>query len=336
MIIDLPSFLRAERPFWAELEGLLKKMEEDAGFRPGLDEAQRFHYLYQRASADLGQISTFSVEPATRLYLEALVARAYGEIHEVRGRPGRVRPVFWFLNVFPVVFRRRIGAFWLSLGLTLLGVGFGAAALVLDPSSKPSLLPFAHLQGKPSERVAWEEGATGDRLEGRKGEFSGTLMTHNIQVSILALGLGMSAGVGTIILLFYNGVILGAVSADYIMDGQGAFLGGWLLPHGSIEIPAILIAGQAAFVLARALIGTGESVALPERLRRAGPDLMVLAYGVAVMLVWAGIIEAFFSQYHEPVLPYVLKITFGLVELCALAFLLARGGSKPGAGEGRA
>jgi uncharacterized membrane protein SpoIIM required for sporulation len=291
-----------------------------------LDEVQRFHYLYQRASADLGQINTFSAEPATRHYLETLVARAYGEIHETRRRRPRVRLVFWFLSLFPIVFRRHLAAFWLSLGLTVLGSAFGAWAVAADPDSKAVILPFAHLQGRPSERVAWEEQRNEDRMSGRKAGFSAMLMTHNIQVSILALALGMTCGIGTILLLFYNGVILGAVSADYFLDGQGAFLCGWLLPHGSIEIPAILIAGQAAFVLARALIGTGESQAMSERLRRAGPDLVVLIFGVGVMLVWAGIIEAFFSQYHEPVLPYALKIAFGAAELAGLFLLLARGG----------
>ena len=44
--------------------------------------------------------------------------------------------------------------------------------------------------------------------------------------------------------------ILGAVAVDYVADGQTRFLLGWLLPHGAIEIPAILIAGQAGLVLA--------------------------------------------------------------------------------------
>ena len=70
---------------------------------------------------------------------------------------------------------------------------------------------------------------------------------------------GITWGAGTLILLFYNGVILGAVAADYIAGGQGVFLAGWLLPHGSIEIPAILLGGQAGFILAGALIGWGEN-----------------------------------------------------------------------------
>ena len=50
--------------------------------------------------------------------------------------------------------------------------------------------------------------------------------------------------------------------------------------------------------------------------------------GVALMLVWAGIIEAFFSQYHEPVLPYEIKIGFGVLELILLALFLGKSGAR--------
>jgi hypothetical protein len=49
---------------------------------------------------------------------------------------------------------------------------------------------------------------------------------------------------------------------------------------------------------------------------------------VALMLVWAGIIEAFFSQYHEPVMPYQIKIAFGFFELTILTLFLGRAGRK--------
>jgi hypothetical protein len=55
-------------------------------------------------------------------------------------------------------------------------------------------------------------------------------------------------------------------------------------------------------------------------------DLTTLIGGVALMLVWAGIVEAFFSQHHEPVLPYSVKIAFGVVELCLLVLFLGRSG----------
>jgi uncharacterized membrane protein SpoIIM required for sporulation len=202
---------------------------------------------------------------------------------------------------------------------------------VMDPDAKAVLMPFSHLQMDPSERVAQEEkdgAGEKDRLKGKKTTFSAFLMTHNTRVSILVLALGMSWGIGTCLLLFSNGVMLGAVAADYIVHSQSAFLMGWLLPHGVVEIPAILIAGQAGLVLAGALIGRQSALPMGERIRKVGTDIVHLIGGVAVLLVWAGIVEAFFSQYHEPVLPYSLKIAFGLVEFCLVgAFLVYAGRS---------
>jgi len=154
------------------------------------------------------------------------------------------------------------------------------------------------------------------------------LMTHNIRVSIACLALGMTWGIGTSILLFYNGVTLGAVAFDYAEAGQVKFLLGWLLPHGAVEIPAILIAGQAGLVLASALIGWGDRTSLKSRLRTILPDVGALVGGVAALMAWAGFIEAFLSQYHEPVLPYALKIGFGLLEGSFLALFLAKSGTR--------
>jgi uncharacterized membrane protein SpoIIM required for sporulation len=97
------------------------------------------------------------------------------------------------------------------------------------------------------------------------------------------------------------------------------------MPHGVIEIPAVLIAGQAGFVLGAALIGRKSRAPFAVRLKNVSADVMTLIGGVAVMLVWAGIVESFFSQHHQPVLPYALKITFGCAELALLAWLLSRG-----------
>jgi len=49
---------------------------------------------------------------------------------------------------------------------------------------------------------------------------------------------------------------------------------------------------------------------------------------VALMLVWAGIVEAFLSQYHEPLIPYEAKIGFGMLELILLILFLAKSGSR--------
>ena len=76
------------------------------------------------------------------------------------------------------------------------------------------------------------------------------------------------------------------------------------------------------------MIGWGRRKSLRQRLREVTPDLATLMFGAAVLLVWAGVVESFLSQYHEPVVPYAWKIGFGVVELGALSFFLARAGLK--------
>jgi uncharacterized membrane protein SpoIIM required for sporulation len=328
MIIDLQKFITEERSYWSELERELERFEAKPETRLSLRQLERVHYLYQRASADLAKIATFSAEPNTRLYLESLVGRAFGEIHETREKPHRLRPLYWFFTIFPQTFRKHIRAFWISLVAIMVGAAFGGFAVMIDSSAKQTLLPFAHLQENPSERVKKEEGVVTDHLKGAKTSFSSFLMTHNTRVAILTLALGMTWGIGTLMMLFYNGVTLGAVAVDYVLAGETPFLLGWLMPHGVIEIPAILLAGQAGIVLAGALIGWGKPISLRMRLRKISKDLASLIFGVALMLVWAGIVEAFFSQYHAPVLPYSIKIAFGAFELIILALFLGRAGRK--------
>jgi uncharacterized membrane protein SpoIIM required for sporulation len=103
---------------------------------------------------------------------------------------------------------------------------------------------------------------------------------------------------------------------------------GWLLPHGVIEIPAILIAGQAGLLLGQALIGWNSKETVNQRLRSVTGSLVTLISGAALLLIWAGIIEAFFSQYHEPILPYQFKIVFGLLEFLALLTFLTFAGTR--------
>lgn len=330
MILDLARFVESERPHWTALEKTLDWLDSGPDRAMSIQDLERFHALYQRASADLAKVATIAVDGELRRYLEWLVSRAYAEIHEARGRR-RFRPwrrlANWFTKEFPRTFRRHLGAFQLAVALTLAGAAFGGFAMRIDPEAKSVLMPFEGLQGSPAERVARERLSQGRQLAGKKGRFSAQLMTHNTQVALTTLALGMTFGFGTVVVLFYNGVILGAVALDYVQGGQGVFLLGWLLPHGVIEIPAILVGGQTGLVIAYALIGWGSRLSRSERLRAVSRDVVTLAGGAALMLIWAGVVEGFFSQYHEPVIPYGLKIAFGLLEAALLVLFLSRAGT---------
>src|SRR5262249_19465429 len=155
--------------------------------------------------------------------------------------------------------------------ITLAGCALGAFVIERDPEAKQALLPFGHGQMDPSKRVAMEEKRGEATVAGRQTSFSAMLMANNIRVSILALALGFTWGIGTIVDLFYNGAILGGICVDYLAAGEGTFLAAWLLPHGSIEIPAILLAGQGGLMLANAVIGWGRRVSFSRRLKAILP-----------------------------------------------------------------
>jgi len=329
VIIDLERFLKEERPYWTELEKTLGKLEADVAYQLDLHQAQRLHYLYERSATDLSKLATFASEPELRRYLESLVARAYGEIHEVHRSSHRFRPVRWALRTFPRTFRRHIAAFWLSVAVTMAGALLGGVAVSFDADAKGVLMPFPHLQIDPRERVAEEERERDfDPRAGAKAQGTSFYIANNTGVAITTLALGALWGLGTILVLFSNGVMIGAVTMDYINAGETVFLTGWLLPHGALEIPAILLAGQAGLLLGNALIGWDSRLSARARLRKIAPDLVTIIGGVAIMLAWAGFVEAWLSQYHEPVIPYAVKITFGMVELALLIWFLAYAGRK--------
>jgi len=325
VILDLARFVESERAQWTALEKTLDWLESDPYRKMTVADLEKFHQLYQRVSADLAKVATIESEGELRRYLEGLVSRAYAEIHETRERR-RFRPWRWITAEFPRAFRRHVRAFELALALTIAGSVFGAVALKIDAEAKAVIMPFEALQVSPAERVAKEQKDRGKHMAGVKGRFSAELMTHNTQVALMTIALGITFGFGSVVMLFYNGVILGAVAFDYVHGGQGIFLLGWLLPHGVIEIPAILVGGQAGFVLAHALIGWGSRESRADRLRAVWRDVVTLAGGLAAMLVWAGIVESFLAQYHEPVISYGMKIAFGVVEAALLALFLARAG----------
>lgn len=331
MILDLEHFINTERPYWLELEAALKSIDDDATRRLSLDEARRLHYLYQRAAGDLARMETFSAEPETRQYLESLVSRAYGEMHEVRGRRVRFRPWYWATRTVPRTFRRHHIAFAMACVVTMVGAGFGAGAVRYDrETAKSVLLPFPHLKIDPADRVAYEERPNAvNPFEGMKAQGTSMYFVNNTRVSIMTMALGVTWGIGTTLVLFTNGILLGAVIFDYVRDGQALFLTGWLLPHGSVEIPSILIAGQAGLLLGSAIIGWRSRLTLRGRLRQITPDLVTLVFTCACLMAWAGVIEAFFSQYHEPVLPYWIKITFGSVQFFSFCAFMTLAGRRP-------
>jgi len=335
VILNLERFQAQARPRWRNLESLLGALESRPDRRLNPAEAQQLQELYAQAAADLNRVTHGALAPELRQYLERLVARAYAELYYAPPTRSEIwQPRRWLriLRAFPESFRRQFRYFALAVLVTVLGCALGGLAVHYDPASVDVLLPADYLRN-PGQRVHEEEQGLGEHLKSAQNEaaFSAQLIRHNIEVALLAAALGVTFGIGTALLLFENGVLLGAVAVHYTQQGFGLFMTAWLLPHGVFEIPSILIAGQAGFYLARLLLRRRED----RNVRQSMREWLVLVAGLAMMLVWAGIMEAFFSQHHAPVLPYGFKVAVAAAELVLLTLYLLLIGRREVGGEAR-
>jgi uncharacterized membrane protein SpoIIM required for sporulation len=295
VILDLQRFLAQARPRWNDLESLLVTLEgrPDRGINPA--EAERLQELYAQTASDLNRITHGAVAAEPKQYLERLVARAYAELYySPPARSAFWQPRQWLkiFTAFPEAFRRQYRYFALALVITILGCALGGLAVRFDPAAVDVLLPADYLRN-PGERVHDEEQgkALSSHSTQMEAAFSAGLIKHNVQVALLAAALGVTFGIGTALLLFENGVLLGAVAVRYTQQGFGLFVTAWLLPHGVLEIPSILIAGQAGFYLARMMLRRREDRNMRQYMR----EWLFLIAGLALMLVWAGLMEAFFA-----------------------------------------
>lgn len=320
---DVNRFVHERRSDWDALEGLLALVEAKGMRALDIEGARRFGKLYRSVSSDLIRARTELVDASVTDYLNDLVARSYARVHAGSGRHAR-HVLRFFLEGFPRLFREEWKAIALSALLLFAGGAVGATAVAIDGDALGVLIPEQHQAWTPDERIARdaERGAHG---ADQAASFSSFLFTHNIKVSFLVFALGVTFGVGTVSVLFYNGVPLGALAMQYHDAGQDLFFWAWILPHGIPELTAIFIAGGAGLLLARGLL-------VPDR--RARRDALVhearraarLVVGAMPILVVSGFIEGTISQLHEPVIPYWLKLAFAaLVGVGLYAWLLLAG-----------
>ena len=198
----------------------------------------------------------------------------------------------------------------------LAGVICGLGATLARPALAEVFLPPEHLEQSPRERVAGLEemeknGNTRINSADKHAEFTVYLFNNNIRVSVLAFGLGLTFGIGTAVVVFYNGAMLGSLAALYFLDGVGKFFVAWVGPHGVIELPCVMIAGAAGFMLAQRQLRRDQGTTFSQ-IRAIRPRLLDLIVGSATLLVIAGCIEGGFSQINEPTISYSFKIAVAI------------------------
>jgi len=135
------------------------------------------------------------------------------------------------------------------------------------------------------------------------------------------MGLGVLAGVPTVLLLLYNGMMLGAFVALHVQAGIGMEMWAWILPHGITELSAIALCGGVGLMLGRAVVSPGLKTRT-QSLVDTGREAASTAVGIAGMLLIAAFIESFVRQSY---LSTTARLTFAALTAVFWALYVAFG-----------
>ncbi|MEZ4386913.1 MAG: stage II sporulation protein M [Candidatus Krumholzibacteriia bacterium] len=319
-------FRREREAGWRELEGLLARVERGGLGRLDAAELERLPVLYRAAVSSLSVAGAISLDQSLHRYLSALAARAYIWVYGVR-RPLRQGISHFLAATLPRSVRHLAPMIALSASLLGLGAGVAFVMVTLDPGHYFAFVPEGLQQGRTPYAGTDElrDALAAQPSLGEMSAFAGTLFVNNAHIAVLAFALGIAAGVPSALMMFVNGLTIGAFLALYVSRGLGWDLGGWLLVHGVTELGAVILAGAAGMAVGRALLAPGRRPRR-EALLRAGREAGVVALGAAGMLAVAAFMEAFARQLLQAT-PVRWAWAMGTLALWLVYFL--RAGRRP-------
>ncbi len=297
--MTVAEFIAKKQKTWTELEALLNQSRN-----ANAQQLNRLGYLYRRITSDLAVARRDFPHDRCVSYLNELASRAHSTVYQTS--PFKRGTLWQFLRFgFPQVFRENlyfIGAAFLMFTIAFAGAYWSA---LRTPAFAEQLIPENTLKHiKELGQGAWNDTSAENR-----NLFASFVMTNNIRVAFFAFAWGIMFMVGSVYILVYNGIFIGAVAGLCHVNGVALALWSFVSPHGYIELTTIFIAGGAGMKLGYSLIA--PSVLSRKRaLINAAKIAIQMLGGCVFLLIIAGIIEGFVSPSE---LSNVVKIGFGAV-----------------------
>jgi uncharacterized membrane protein SpoIIM required for sporulation len=212
----------------------------------------------------------------------------------------------FFSRTYWVHVRERPGVLALAIALLLVPALLTAVWALHDAGAAVGIVPG-------QLRAAVEPVGDTGMTAGQSAAFSSAVMTNNIQVTFAAFAAGILLGLGTAVVVAYNGAILGAVAGGAIANGNGATFAEFVTAHGVIELTCIVVAATAGMRIGDALIAPGPRTrgrALVEEARTA----IAIVAGTIPWVVLAGIVEGFVTRAGFGLVPgIVLGVGIGVL-----------------------
>jgi uncharacterized membrane protein SpoIIM required for sporulation len=312
--VDIDRFIARNTPTWNRLDLLTKR--GGRGLR-GLSAAEvdEIVNLYQRVSSHLAHARVAYRDPALTGRLTRLVTRANGVIYATRSRALRAVSDFFAWRFPAAVWQSgrfvAISAFLLLAPALAVGAWLATSDAALEASA-PDAVREAYLE-EDFEDYYSSDPAT---------QFATEVTFNNIQVAFAAFATGVLVGVPTVLLLVLNGANIGTAGGLFAAAGELGRFFGLILPHGLLELTAVVIAGAAGLRLGWSVIAPGDRTrgqALGAEGRRAG----VIALGLVIAFIVAGLIEGFVTGRG---LPTGIRVTIGvLAELAFVTWIVVQG-----------
>ena len=315
------QWIQKRRPHWDRLSALLA--QSDASGPGGLarlsrEELRELALLYRQVAADLSVLRKDSTARVYAQHVNELLARAHHIIYS--GRKTNAGTLFRFLrDEYPAIFQKQLGFVLVSVSVALAWGVIGAAIT----NARPEFM--RHFLGPEMIATMERHEMWTKSVVSIAPLASSAIMTNNLSVSFVTFAGGIVFGLGTFLILIENGLMLGVIGAACHQYGMSVALWSFVAPHGSLELPAILIAGGAGFRLGYAMLFPG-SLRWKDAVARGGIDAARLISGIIPMLVVAGSLEGFFSPSNAPVW---LKFTVGAMLFTFLLLWLFRPAPKP-------
>ncbi len=302
---------------WNRLEALVTEAETSGVRNLPYSDLRDLGLLYRGAAADLSTVRADPTARSLEAYLNRLVGRAHNLVYS--GRRVSFGSLWEFLaHGYPRLLRRMLPYIWLATAVFLGCFALGMLITLLRPEFAILWLGPA-MMDKINHHQMWT-----DAVLSMKPQASSQIMTNNMSVCFLTFAAGTTAGLGTLFLLFNNGLQIGAVLACCAQHGMAGSLLAFMVSHGALEIPSIMLAGAAGLRLGAGILFPGQ-LRRRDALAKAGAESVQLVSATIPLLIIAGSFEAFLSPTHAPV---ALKCAVGAVLFTGLCVWWGEGGRK--------
>jgi len=321
------------------MDSLLERAEKRGVGHLGFDELRELARLYRAESTRLSRLRDRDADPDAIRHSNALCVRAHGALYSAA--ESHDSPAHEARRSRREALARALARSWrvqlLAWALLALGMGLGASLTLRDPDALYALLPAQ--MGYSPELVdrLWtspfvrEEFLRGAATEAAQNVFFGSyLFSHNTRVGVLAFATGMLAGVPTVLLQLYNGLMLGGFATLFLHDGPSLAFAAWLLPHAIPELTAITLCCAAGLLLGQAVAAPGRRTR-GQALREVAGTAMGLVASAVPLFLAAAAIESFVRESALGVAPRLaVAASFAVALLVgnALCWRMARRESR--------